>query len=154
MAVLRGSFVEIGGGRSLFVNCVGSGRPAVVLESGGDTNGFQWRAVQPELGRSTRVCSYDRAGIGSSLAPPGVPDARQQIADLRRLLAVQGIDPPFVVVGHSYGGVLARDFAYLHPAETAGLVLVDTVGRDGRRRQLSIWPKSQRPNSAAGRQRG
>ena len=68
-----------------------------------------------------------------------------RIADLRRLLDRTRIDPPYVLVGHSYGGVLARVFAELYPTETAGLVLIDTMGRDGRRRQLAIWPRSHAP---------
>jgi pimeloyl-ACP methyl ester carboxylesterase len=72
-----------------------------------------------------------------------VRDARDEIADLRRLLARARVEPPYVLVGHSYGGVLARVFAHLYPSETAGLVLIDTLGRDGRRRQLAIWPRSQ-----------
>lgn len=140
-----GRLVEIGGGRSLYLQCVGSGSPAVVLEAGFGADTFAWRDVQPEVGRSTRTCAYDRAGVGNSVAPPGVRDARAEIADLRRLLGRARVDPPYVLVGHSYGGVLARVFAYLHPTETAGLVLVDTMGRDGRRRQLAMWPRSQAP---------
>jgi pimeloyl-ACP methyl ester carboxylesterase len=140
-----GEQVEIGGGRSLFLHCVGSGSPTVVLEAGFGADTFAWRDVQPELGRTTRTCAYDRAGAGSSLATPGVRDARDEIADLRRLLARARIDPPYVLAGHSYGGVLARVFAHFHPTETAGLVLIDTMGRDGRRRQLAIWPQSQAP---------
>jgi pimeloyl-ACP methyl ester carboxylesterase len=140
-----GRFVEIGGGRSLFLHCVGSGSPTVVLEAGFGADTFAWRDVQPALGRTTRTCAYDRAGTGNSVAPPGVRDARDEIADLRRLLSRARIDPPYVLVGHSYGGVLARVFAQLHPTETAGLVLIDTMGRDGRRRQLAIWPRSQAP---------
>jgi pimeloyl-ACP methyl ester carboxylesterase len=142
---IPGHQVQIGGGRSLFVNCVGAGTPAVVLESGLGTNASQWSSVQPQLGRSTRVCSYDRAGTGSSVAPPGVRNAGNEIADLRRWPAHAGIAPPYVLVGHSYGGVLARVFAHRHPTETAGLVLIDTMGRDGRRRQLAVWPRSQAP---------
>ena len=138
-----GRLVGIGGGRSLFLHCVGSGSPTVVLESGAGADAFAWRDVQPQLGRTMRTCAYDRAGAGNSVAPQGVRDARDEIADLRRLLARVRIDPPYVLVGHSYGGVLARVFAYLHPTETAGLVLIDTMGRDGRRRQLAIWPRSQ-----------
>ena len=140
-----GEQVQIGGGRSLFLHCVGSGSPTVVLEAGFAANTFAWRDVQPELGRTTRACAYDRAGTGNSVAPPGVRDARDEISDLRRLLGRARIDPPYVLVGHSYGGVVARVFAQLWPAETAGLVLIDTMGRDGRRRQLAIWPKSQAP---------
>jgi pimeloyl-ACP methyl ester carboxylesterase len=140
-----GRLVEIGGGRSLYPSCVGSGSPTVVLEAGFGTDTFAWRDVQPEIGRSTRTCAYDRAGAGNSVAPPGVRDARDEVADLRRLLGRARIDPPYVLAGHSYGGVLARVYAHLYPTETAGLVLIDTMGRDGRRRQLAIWPKSQAP---------
>jgi pimeloyl-ACP methyl ester carboxylesterase len=138
-----GRLAGIGGGRSLFLHCVGSGSPTVVLEAGFGAGAFAWQDVQPQLGRTTRTCAYDRAGTGNSVAPPGVRDASDEIADLRRLLARARIDPPYVLVGHSYGGVLARVFAYLQPTETAGLVLIDTMGRDGRRRQLAIWPRSQ-----------
>ena len=140
-----GRLVGIGGGRSLFLHCVGSGGPTVVLEAGFGGDTFAWRDVQPQLGRTTRSCAYDRAGSGNSVAAAGVRDARDEIADLRQLLARARIDPPYVLVGHSYGGVLARVFAYLHPTETAGLVLLDTMGRDGRRQQLAIWPRSQAP---------
>jgi pimeloyl-ACP methyl ester carboxylesterase len=145
-----GRFVAIGDGRTLYMECVGSGRPAVVLEAGFGANTRSWEDVQPEVGRGTRTCAYDRAGTGNSVAPPGVRDARDEIADLRRLLARAGVAPPYVLVGHSYGGVLARVFAHLYPSETAGLVLIDTMGRDGRRRQLAVWPRSQAPEIRRG----
>ena len=106
-----GRLVAIGGGRSLYTECVGSGSPTVVLEAGFGADLFAWRAVQPQIGRRTRTCAYDRAGTGSSAAPPGVRDARDEIADLRRLLARAHLRPAYVLVGHSYGGVLARVFA-------------------------------------------
>jgi pimeloyl-ACP methyl ester carboxylesterase len=145
-----GKLVEIGGGRSLFVHCVGSGSPTVVLEGGDSGYAAQWQDVQPQLARTTRVCAYDRAGAGNSLPTHGVRDARDETGDLRRLLAHGRIDPPYVVVGHSYGGVLVRVFAHQHPTRTAGIVLIDTMGRDGRRRQLAIWPTSQAPEVRAG----
>jgi pimeloyl-ACP methyl ester carboxylesterase len=132
------------------MQCVGSGSPAVVLEAGFGADTLSWGDVQPEVGRGTRTCAYDRAGTGNSVAPPGVRDARDEIADLRRLLARARVAPPYVLVGHSYGGVLARVFAHLYPSETAGLVLIDTLGRDGRRRQLAIWPRSQAPEIRRG----
>lgn len=144
-----GKLAEIGGGRSLFWHCVGSGSPTVVLEAGLGSDTSSWRDVQPQLGRITRTCAYDRAGTGNSVAPPGVRDARDEIDDLQRLLAAHA-QPPYVLVGHSYGGVLARVFAHLRPTETAGLVLIDTMGRDGRRRQLAIWPESQAPEIRRG----
>jgi pimeloyl-ACP methyl ester carboxylesterase len=145
-----GRLVAIGGGRSLYLECMGSGSPTVLLDAGFGADTFSWRDVQPEVGRSTRTCAYDRAGTGNSVAPPGVRDARDEIADLRRLLARAHIEPPYVLVGHSYGGVLARVFAHLYPTDMAGLVLVDTLGRDGRRRQLAIWPRSQAPEIRRG----
>jgi pimeloyl-ACP methyl ester carboxylesterase len=119
------------------------GSPTVVLEAGlgGDTYG--WRDVQSRLGRVTRTCSYDRAGIGNSVGRAGVRDARDDIDDLRRLLNGARLGGPYVLVGHSYGGLLVRLFAHAHPDETAGVVLVDAKGRDQTRRELAIWPKSQ-----------
>jgi pimeloyl-ACP methyl ester carboxylesterase len=138
-----GRLVEIGEGRSLFLHCVGSGSPTVVLEAGLGANTFTWRDVQPQLGRTTRTCAYDRAGVGNSVALPGVHDARDEIDDLQRLLDGAHINPPYVLVGHSYGGLLARLFAQAHATEIAGIVLVDAMGRDQTRRQLAIWPRSQ-----------
>jgi pimeloyl-ACP methyl ester carboxylesterase len=145
-----GRLVAIGGGRSLYTACVGSGSPTVVLMAGFGANTRSWEDVQPALGRDTRTCAYDRAGTGNSVAPPGVRGAREEIADLRQLLARARLAPPYVLVGHSYGGVLARVFAHQYPAETAGLVLVDTMGRDARRRMLAGWPRSQAPEIRRG----
>jgi pimeloyl-ACP methyl ester carboxylesterase len=140
-----GGLVGVGGGRSLYLRCVGLGRPAVVLEAGFPGNTLNWRDVQPELGGTVRTCAYDRAGLGRSPPMRGVHDASDEIDDLQRLLASTHIDPPYVLVGHSYGGLLVRLFARAHPDETAGVVLVDARGRDATRRQLAIWPKSQVP---------
>jgi pimeloyl-ACP methyl ester carboxylesterase len=72
-----------------------------------------------------------------------VHDARDELDDLGRLLDHAHIAPPYVLVGHSYGGLLARLFAHAHPDQTAGIVLVDAMGRDQTRRVLAIWPRSQ-----------
>jgi pimeloyl-ACP methyl ester carboxylesterase len=138
-----GRLVKIGAGRTLFLDCVGSGRPTVVLEAGFGGDSFNWHDVLPQLGRTTRTCAYDRAGLGNSVAVPGVHDARNEIDDLEHLLHGARLDPPYVLVGHSYGGLLVRLFAVAHPREVAGLVLVDAMTRDQTRRQLAIWPRSQ-----------
>jgi pimeloyl-ACP methyl ester carboxylesterase len=148
-AVDGGRLVAIGGGRSLYLRCVGSGNPTVVLEGGDAGYAAQWHDVQPQLGRSTRVCAYDRAGAGQSLPTHGLRDARDEVSDLRRLLAHAPIEPPIVLAGHSYGGVLTRVFAHENPTLTAGLVLIETMGHDGRRRQLAAWPESQAPEVRA-----
>ena len=138
-----GRLVGIGAGRSLFLECVGSGTPTVVLEAGFGGDSFSWQEVQRRLGRTTRTCAYDRAGLGNSVALPGVHDARNEISDLQRLLQSAHLDPPYVLVGHSYGGLLVRLFARAHPAEVGGAVLVDAMGRDQTRRQLALWPRSE-----------
>jgi pimeloyl-ACP methyl ester carboxylesterase len=139
----QGGLVEIGNGRSLYLACVGSGSPTVVLEAGLGADTHSWQDVQSKLGRITRTCSYDRAGIGNSVRRAGMHDASDDIDDLQRLLDGAHLDPPYVLVGQSYGGLLIRLFAQSRPEETAGLVLVDAKGRDQMRRELAIWPKSQ-----------
>jgi pimeloyl-ACP methyl ester carboxylesterase len=134
-----GRLVGIGGGRSLYLHCVGSGSPTVLLEAGFGGAADSWVTVQPELGRTTRTCAYDRAGLGNSLPIPGVHDAGDEITDLQRLLEHANIAPPYVLVGHSYGGLLMRLFAHAHPRDTAGVVLVDAMGRDQDRRFLPVW---------------
>jgi pimeloyl-ACP methyl ester carboxylesterase len=134
-----GRLVGIGEGRRLYMDCVGSGRPTVVLEAGFGGDSLIWQHVQSQLGRTAQTCAYDRAGLGSSVAIPGVHDAGDEIDDLQRLLDHAQIAPPYVLVGHSYGGLLVRVFADAHPSETAGMVLVDSMGRNQDRRLLRIW---------------
>jgi pimeloyl-ACP methyl ester carboxylesterase len=134
-----GRLVAIGGGRSLYLHCEGTGSPTVILEAGfgGDSN--NWSEVQGPLSRVTRTCAYDRAGLGNSLPIPGVHDAATEIAELKRLLDRAGIASPYVLVGHSYGGLLMRLFAHAHPDQTAGIVLVDAMGRYQDQRLETLW---------------
>src|SRR4051812_1192609 len=134
-----GRLVDIGGGRSLYLRCSGSGSPTVVLEAGYGATTDTWSAVEPALGRITRTCAYDRAGLGNSTAIPGVHDAGDEVADLSRLLQHAGVRPPYVVVGHSYGGLLARLFAGTNRGQVGGVVLVDPIGSDFERRLLQWW---------------
>jgi pimeloyl-ACP methyl ester carboxylesterase len=142
VVVSGGELVDIGDGRSLYLRCVGSGSPTVLLEAGfgGTTN--NWSAVQPQLGRTTRTCAYDRAGLGNSLPIPGVHDAGDEVDDLARLLERAELTPPYLLVAQSYGGLLVRVFANAHPEKTAGVVLVDAMGRDQDRRLSAIWRKA------------
>jgi alpha/beta hydrolase fold len=142
-----GRLVDIGG-RRLYLKCVGSGAPTVVLEAGFGGSSEDWRDVQRQLGRATRTCAYDRAGLGSSLPMPGVHDAGDEVRDLRRLLDAAHLERPYVLVGHSYGGLLVRLFAHSHPADVAGVVLLDAMGRDQTRRQLANWPEHDHPGGA------
>ena len=101
--------------------------PAVVLEAGIAASSVSWSLVQPEIARFTRVCSYDRAGLAWSeyTAVPRTMGAL--VSELRSLLRHAAIPPPYILVGHSFGGVIIRAFARAHPQEVAGLVFVDTL---------------------------
>lgn len=119
-----GRLIDVGGHR-LHILCAGRGSPSVVLDAALGGSSISWSLVQPELARLTRVCSYDRAGFGWSDAGP-MPRTAGRIADeLRRLLERAGVDPPFVLVGHSFGGLVMRIFARRYRDATAALVLVD-----------------------------
>jgi probable HAF family extracellular repeat protein len=116
------------GGRSLFMTCAGAGSPTVILEAGGPGRpSTAWAEVLPEVARTTRVCSYDRAGLGQSdPAPEGERTAQDSVNDLRDLIEQAPIDCPCVLVGESWGGIIVRLYASQYASDVAGLVLVDS----------------------------
>lgn len=121
------------GGRRLFINCQGEtkrGQPIVILDSGLGSDSTAWKLVQPEVAKFTKVCSYDRAGLGRSDKAPKRGDGDRIIADLDRLLAAAAIQPPFVLVGHSLGGVNCRRYAVEHPHSVVGMVFVDSANEN------------------------
>lgn len=120
-----GTHVDIGG-HSLHITCLGQGRPTVILDAGLGGTSRDWVLVQASLASHTRVCAYDRAGMGHS--DPGLePRSPARIADeLGRLLKTAGVPDPYVLVAHSLSGKSARLFAAAHPEDVAGMVLVDT----------------------------
>jgi pimeloyl-ACP methyl ester carboxylesterase len=124
-----GHLVDIGGYR-LHLWCTGEGAPAVILDTGlaGSTPG--WGFVQPDVARFTRVCSYDRAGMGYSDPGPSPRTARRIASELAELLVRGGIGAPVVLVGASIAGFNVRVFASDHPDRAAGLVLVDASHED------------------------
>jgi len=118
------------GGYSLAYQCEGSGSPTVLLEAGYTASGIATfdQTIQPDLAATTRVCTYDRAGIGVSDARPASVSPLTSVTqanELHDLLEAIGEQGPFVYVGHSYGGMIARAFAATYPDETVGLVLLD-----------------------------
>jgi pimeloyl-ACP methyl ester carboxylesterase len=124
-----GRLVDIGG-RRLPLHCVGSGTPTVVIEAGASSFAIDFALVQPEIARTTRVCSYDRAGSGWSDPRTDVETPTRVIRDLRALLDTAGEKPPYVMVGASRGGAFVRLFQAEYPGEVAGLVLVDPTAED------------------------
>jgi pimeloyl-ACP methyl ester carboxylesterase len=121
-----GTFVDVGGHR-LHLWCTGAGAPTVILDSGLGGTSADWGFVQPEVGRFTRVCSYDRAGMGYSDPGPSPRTARRLASELATLVDRGGIDGPLVVVGASSGAFNVRVFASDHANRVAGLVLVDAT---------------------------
>lgn len=118
------------GGRNLNIFCSGSGRPGVILESGAGEPGYAWSAVQRELAKTTYTCWFDRAGEGWSDPGPFPRTSEAFARDEHDLLKQSDIAPPYVLVGHSFGGLNARVYAGLYPAEVAGMVLVDAAHED------------------------
>jgi pimeloyl-ACP methyl ester carboxylesterase len=119
-----GQMVDVGGYR-LHINCTGSGSPTVVIESGWGDSSASWGWVQPEVARTIRICTYDRAGMGWSEASPQPRTAREYAKELHTLLTKANEPGPYVLVGHSMGGFTMIVYAHDYPDEVSGLVLVD-----------------------------
>jgi pimeloyl-ACP methyl ester carboxylesterase len=135
-----GRMVDVDGHR-LHVYATGprNARPTVVLEAGMASMSANWAWVQDELSKESRVVSYDRAGLGWSDPGTGRFDAATSAAELHTALEAAGCRPPYVLAGHSYGGLVVRMFADLHPGEVVGMVLVDS----SHPRQWSAIPASR-----------
>jgi pimeloyl-ACP methyl ester carboxylesterase len=121
----RGRLVSVNH-RRLHVFDQGSGEPAVILEAGLAASSLSWSHVQPLIGQFTRAISYDRAGLGWSDAGSTLT-LQEIINDLKQLLEALRVDSPCILVGHSFGSLVVRAFAYEFPQNVAGLVLVDPV---------------------------
>jgi pimeloyl-ACP methyl ester carboxylesterase len=120
-----GMIVDVDG-RKMHIDCTGSGSPTIVLEAGGENDSLIWRGVQPALSRTTRVCAYDRAGLGWSDVLPGPRDADHIAAELHQLLQQTGITGPVILMGHSIGGIFLRDYVTHYPTNVAGIVFIDS----------------------------
>ena len=134
----RHRLVYIGGvgkyHQHLNLYCVGSGSPTVVFESGIADWGFTWALVHPHIATMTQACVYDRAGLGNSDAARRASTSDHMVDDLHRLLQAAHLAPPYVLVGHSLGGLNVRLYADRFLSEVAGIVLVDPTHEDGIRR--------------------
>jgi pimeloyl-ACP methyl ester carboxylesterase len=133
--------IDIGGGRKIYLECKGTGSPLVILEAGLRNRADIWsvkpdagEAVFPQVAAFTRVCAYDRPGttLGAdqysrSDSVPMPRTAADAVADLHALLAAAEIPPPYVLAGHSTGGLIARLYASTYPKDVVGLVLVDAI---------------------------
>jgi len=122
--------------RSMHLYCTGSGSPTVILEAGAGDYALGWAWVQPEIAQHTRVCSYDRAGLGFSDPAEEPRDSKAIANDLVTLLENAGIEGPYILVGHSRGGLFVRQTAALIPDQVVGMVLVEAKNEN----ELNVLP--------------
>ncbi|MEX2237585.1 MAG: alpha/beta hydrolase [Dehalococcoidia bacterium] len=130
------------GGFSLYIECRGSGAPAVIFESGAGGGHGGWNSIWDEVAETTTACAYDRAASGDSDRRPGAPAETIQpyIDELHTLLDDADVPEPYVLVSHSAGGYYSRLFAGQYPDEVAGLVLLDARHEAFDLRQRDILP--------------
>jgi pimeloyl-ACP methyl ester carboxylesterase len=122
-----GQMVDVGD-YHLHINCTGTGSPTVVIVAGlGDWSTTWGGVVQPEVAKTTRVCTYDRGGLGWSDPTPPPGDADQFAKELHTLLQNANVPGPYVMVGHSLGGLVVRIFAHDYASEVLGVVLIDSM---------------------------
>lgn len=128
------------GDRHLFLACTGDKRPTVILEAGLDADHTSWNLVQPAVAQFARVCSYDRAGLGQSDPAPTPRTSQDVVQDLYQLLQNAGEIGPYILVGHSFGGLHVRMFAHEYPEKVIGVVLVDAVHEGWWSRAAALLP--------------
>jgi pimeloyl-ACP methyl ester carboxylesterase len=109
------------GGHEINLYCTGHGSPSVILDAGEGETMFTWRKVQPAIAKFARVCSFDRAGMGFSTSGPLPRDARAMVTDLHTVLQRAHVAPPYVLVGHSIGGLYALLYADRHLQDVSGI---------------------------------
>jgi pimeloyl-ACP methyl ester carboxylesterase len=122
---MPGQLVDIGSYK-MHIYCAGQGSPTVILDAGMGDSFISWHKVQPEIAKFTRVCSYDRAGIGYSDSSPRPSTSKDFAQELHTLLLNAGVPQPLILVGHSMGGFDVRLYASLYRNELVGMVLVDS----------------------------
>jgi pimeloyl-ACP methyl ester carboxylesterase len=128
------------GGVNLNLLCLGEGSPTVILDAGWNMDWMTWNLVMPKIKPHTRVCAYDRASVGHSDDQPGLRTSEQMAEQLHTLLANAKIEGPYLVVGHSLGGMNMLVFADRYRDEVAGLVLVESAHPDQVERFLAVLP--------------
>ena len=120
-----GKLVTINGNQKVHINCTGEGKQTVILESGMGGTSLDWVRVQPELAKKTKVCSYDRPGYGWSDEAKSERNASVSADDLYAILQASNIQPPYVIVGGSYGGLISRLFTQRHIKQVDALIQID-----------------------------
>jgi pimeloyl-ACP methyl ester carboxylesterase len=138
--------IDVGAYR-LYYRCMGAGAPAVILEAGWGDVGETWHLVQPEVAKYTQVCAYDRVGLGRSDPGPEPPTYLHAVNDLHALLENASIGPPYILVGHSLGGMYMLLYTDRYADEVVGLVLVDSSHPESFGRSAAVLPP-ETPNES------
>ena len=141
----EGRLFEVNG-QTLHLFCRGEGSdnaPTVVLESGMGSESTNWHAVMEQVKGSARVCTYDRPGLGWSKPSRTFLTEAEWVTNLHDLLVVADVQPPYLLVGHSIGGIIVRDFAHKYPEKVAGLVLVESSTEN----QSEYWNEADHSHS-------
>jgi len=125
-----GQLIDVGGYR-LHLLCMGEGTPTIILDAANQATVSNWIWIQSALAQTTHVCAYDRAGQGWSDLSPAPQDTQQNAQALHTLLNNANVPGPYVLVGHSFGGLFVRMFAETYPAEVVGMVLIEGTLPDG-----------------------
>jgi pimeloyl-ACP methyl ester carboxylesterase len=136
------------GGHNLYIDCKGTGSPTVILESGLEGDVVTWKDVHPEAAKFTRVCRYDRAGLAHSDYGPVPRNAELTAQDLHTLLTKANVAPPYILVGHSFGGLLIRRYAFDFPDEVTGMIFVDSLHENWWDEALTLLPSPSSTDSA------
>jgi len=137
----RGHLVDIGG-RKLHILCSGQGSPTIILVAGAGAFAIDWNLVQLRIDSTTRVCSYDRAGLGWSDSGYAEETLEETISDLHKLLQAAGEKPPYILVGASIGGIFVQAYQRAFPNEVAGLVFTNSsnhIGFAAKNKDDLIW---------------
>jgi pimeloyl-ACP methyl ester carboxylesterase len=139
--------VTLPDGKKLSLYCEGKGTPVVMMDAGLGPGGIpSWRKVQSGIGRATKACAYDRAGIWNSSPTDGPRDAGAEADDLAALLKAAKLPAPYVIVGHSYAGYIDRLYAGRHTQDLAGLVLIDPSSPRQMERFVAAFPVVKPPD--------
>jgi pimeloyl-ACP methyl ester carboxylesterase len=135
------------GGRSLNLYCSGQGTPTVILETGGNSPGYEWLLLQSKIAVFTRTCWYDRAGVGWSDRPFSPRTSASVVNDLHEALQRAGVLPPYVMAGGSVGGEYVHIYTARYPSDVAGLVLIDSSVPDMHEPDFALSPLNRMSGS-------
>jgi pimeloyl-ACP methyl ester carboxylesterase len=141
--ILTGQLVNVGG-RRMQLDCLGNGSPTVVMDSGLNMTMETWGPVPSNVATFTRVCTYNRLGLGHSDSGIAPRTSKAIVGELDALLAKAGISGPYVLVGHSFGGMNVRLYASEHPDKVVGIVLIDPSSEKQYQRLAAIKSGSER----------